>query len=494
MKQRGGFNTVTLLELCRDIVSIPNDWGDIQIKALASDSRKVMPGTLFVAIKGYETDGHRFIDQAIENGAVALVVEENVDDCAIPMIKVDNSRKVLSLMANRFFESPSEQLDFVGITGTNGKTTTAVLLQSVFEKAGKSPGLIGTINYEWKNHSEEANNTTPDILQLHEILAKMKNDQVQSVVMEVSSHALALHRVEGLKFKVGIFTNLTRDHMDFHKTTEAYADAKARLFQMISEDGVAILNGDDPFFERMKKEAKCKVLTFGIKNPHVDCPIKEIKMHAHHTTFEIEYAGRKIPVSTHLLGRYNVLNVAAAILTGLEMGVEEDTIRYSIADVHNVPGRVEHIKTSAGFRVLVDYAHTPDALQNVLISAREFTQNKLIAVFGCGGDRDRGKRPEMGRIGSVFSDVCIITSDNPRTENPTLIIDDIIAGVEPHILYEAIPDRREAIYHALKIARHGDTVVIAGKGHETYQQVGHEKFPFDDREVARECLKKLNRD
>ncbi len=485
---------MTLSQLCRGIIALPGKTGHLHIESLASDSRQVLPDSLFFAIRGYETDGHQYVRQAIEKGASAVIAEEDIPGVDVPVIISDNSRQTLSLLANRFYGAPSKDMDFIGITGTNGKTTTAILLKALFEKAGKAPGLLGTIRYEWKDRIEIAHNTTPDILKLHELLREMREDAIRSVIMEVSSHALALHRVDGIQFKAGIFTNLTRDHMDFHQNIEAYAEAKSRLFAMIDKQGVAILNGDDPHHEKMAKKAGCKVLTFGIKNPHVNCRIKEIQMHTHHTTFEIEYGGRTIPISTHLLGRYNVLNVAAAMLTGLEMGIEEDSVRYSIADVQNIPGRIEHIRTSAGFRVLVDYAHTPDALQNVLISAREFTQNRLISVFGAGGDRDRGKRPEMGRIGSVFSDICIITSDNPRTENPALIIDDIIAGIEPHVVYEAILDRRDAIFHALEMAKQGDTVVIAGKGHETYQQVGKDFFPFDDREVARECLKALKRD
>ncbi len=482
---------MTLSQLCEGIVSIPGEAANLSVDGVASDSRAVVPGCLFVAVSGYATDGHKFIPKAVENGANLIITEKPVENLAVPVIQVADSRKVLALLANRFFGDLSNQLALVGITGTNGKTTTAFLLERIFETAGLSPGLLGTVTYRWQGREEDAQRTTPDVLDLHNLLKRMRDDGSKSVIMEVSSHALALERVTGLTFKAGIFTNLTRDHLDFHNNFDDYRQAKSKLFSLIHHDGVAVVNGDDPSHTAMIQKAHCKTITFGIKNPNVRCPIKDIHMNNTQSAFQIQWGGRDIPISTHLLGRYNIMNVAAAVLVGLEMGIQEENIRQGLDSVLSIPGRTEQIRTSLNFKVFVDYAHTPDALQNVLIAAREFTQNRLICVFGCGGDRDRGKRPEMGRIGSAFSDLCVVTSDNPRTEDPDRILLDIIEGLDMQTPHKTIADRKDAIRFAIQTAKQGDTVVIAGKGHETYQQVGNEKFPFDDRVVARDCLAEL---
>ena len=461
---------------------------NMEIVGLTADSRHVESGFLFTAIQGYESDGHDFIDDAIERGAVAVIAEHDMDIRSVPVILGKNSRQALSLMAGRYFSDPGLELDLICVTGTNGKTTVSILLESILQSAGISTGLMGTMIYRWPGHETDASRTTPDIIEMHGMLRDMVDAGVESVVMEVSSHALDLHRVEGLRFKAAVFTNLSRDHLDFHRSLEAYGASKARLFSMLTTDGRGVLNGDDPAHETMMPCCSDRKITFGIHEDN-DYRIVDIDQDKRSTSFVIAHEKGRISLSTPLWGNFNVMNATAAAVTALEMNVDEQAVRDGILRVESVRGRMEGFQAKDGVRIVVDYAHTPDALENVLRTVRAFTPARIIVVFGCGGDRDRGKRPEMGKVGYELSDLTYVTSDNPRREDPGRIIEDILAGIIEKDKVRIVEDRKKAICSAVKEARDGDTVVIAGKGHETYQEIGTERIPFDDRSVAEACLK-----
>jgi UDP-N-acetylmuramoyl-L-alanyl-D-glutamate--2,6-diaminopimelate ligase len=480
---------VGLQQLCQGIIPLPETVDpDMPITGITFDSRRVKPGNCFVAITGYQVDGHVYIDEAVSRGAACLIVEKEVHIKKVPVLHVKNSRSVLALLASRYFGKPSENMTVIGITGTNGKTTTAYLMESICQTAGKKTGLIGTMLYRWNGQEKNADRTTPESVDIQRFFWEMNQQCVEVVVMEVSSHALVLDRVLGLDFDVAVFTNLSRDHLDFHKTLSDYEDAKAMLFQMIKKQGVGILNGDDPVVNRIQKQSSGRTVLYGEKNQNVHYLIKHIQRTEKGTTFSLQHQDQSIGLSTRLWGHFNVMNAAAAAITGLEMGFDHEVIQRGIDHVHAVRGRMEGFIAPEGFRVIVDYAHTPDALKNILIAVRELTGKRVIVVFGCGGDRDKGKRPQMGRIGSTFADEVFITSDNPRSEDPKLIIKDILRGITSNSQVKVIEDRREAIYSALDEAGSGDTVVLAGKGHETYQQIGTERIPFDDRAVAEAYL------
>ena len=475
---------MTLGVLCQGIVPLSGDaLKGVSITGIASDSRRVEPGNLFVAVPGQTVDGHAFLEEAVRRGAGAVVVEREMGETAVPVIRVERTRKVLSFFARRYFENASDNLLLVGVTGTNGKTTVAFLIESILGYSGLETGLLGTVSYRWKNHDESAKLTTPDILDIHRLFWQMQGDGVRAVVMEVSSHALALDRVLGLEFEGAVFTNLSRDHFDFHPSLQDYAETKAKLFRMLKPEGVGVVNGDDPAGEVMFRAARGKKVTYGERKP-VDYCIEGVEEAGDETRFMVRGRERKLLLAIRLWGRFNVMNATAAAVLGLELGLDERAIREGIRAVDRVRGRMEGFDSGRGFRVVVDYAHTPDALQNVLQAVREFTSGRVLVVFGCGGDRDRGKRPEMGKIAASLTDVVFVTSDNPRSEDPETILADILTGIERREKVEKVADRKEAIHRALDTAREGDTVVIAGKGHETYQQVGSERIPFDDRAVA----------
>jgi UDP-N-acetylmuramoyl-L-alanyl-D-glutamate--2,6-diaminopimelate ligase len=480
---------IHLDHLCRGILDFPKSVNsDIVVTGIASDSRQVKPGNCFVAITGYRTDGHAYIDEAISRGASCLIVENDIGQQNVPVFRVKNTRPVLAILSGRYFGNPAEKMKLIGITGTNGKSTTAFLIESICQTAGKKTGLIGTMVYRWNGHEIQAERTTPESIDIQRMFWEMRNHGIETVVMEVSSHALMLDRVFGLNFRAAVFTNLSRDHLDFHETPENYENAKAKLFKMIEEEGIGVLNGDDPVAERIRKQATGKTVLYGKENPNADYHIRNIRKEDQITHFLLQYQDQKIDLTTRLWGYFNVMNAAAAAVTGLEIHLDRDAIRRGIEKVESVKGRIEGFVTSDGARVIIDYAHTPDALKNVLIAAREITEKRMIVVFGCGGDRDRGKRAQMGQIGSAFADAVFITSDNPRSEDPKAIIKDILEGIASGQNVTVIEDRREAIRSALSQATTGDTVVLAGKGHETYQQIGSKKIPFDDRIVAEECL------
>jgi UDP-N-acetylmuramoyl-L-alanyl-D-glutamate--2,6-diaminopimelate ligase len=451
------------------------------VNALAIDSRDVQPGSMFVALRGEHTDGHRFVAQAIERGAVAVVMEEL---CEVPAhvaaVVVPDSACALSKIADAFYGSPSQHLTAIGITGTNGKTTSSQMTAAILCAAGMPCGVIGTIGASFAQREWPLANTTPVAPQLQELLAQMRQLGARAVAMEVSSHALALSRVADVRFRVGALTNVTRDHLDFHKSFEAYASAKRRLFEMASR---CVFNTDDEIGDRWAREMRMRkpTITYGLRTT-ADLHPADVDVQADGSTFML--AGQRFEV--RIPGRFNVANALCAIGIARHLDISDAASAQGLASLERVAGRMEHVH-GGGIDVIVDYAHTPDALENVLRTARETASRRLLTVFGCGGDRDRGKRPQMGQVAAKYADFTYVTSDNPRSEDPQLIINEILGGVgtAPHMVE---PDRRAAIEAAVEDAHPGDVVVIAGKGHETYQIVGSNVLPFDDVAVARQAL------
>lgn len=465
---------------------------DLQITSVQYDSRQVRTGNLFVAIRGGQTDGHLFIDNAVQNGAVAVVVEDDAVrsdyyflHAGVVKIVVPDSRRALATLAANFHGWPSRKLRLVGVTGTNGKTTTTHLIASILAAGGESVGLIGTIDTVIGRVRLPATHTTPESLELNVLLARMVNEGCTSAVMEVSSHALAQRRVVGLDFRVGVFTNLTQDHLDFHGTMEAYFQAKKVLFDSLGPGAHAVVNRDDPHGEAIITGCAAPVIRYGAEGP-ADVQARRVELTVSGSRILVEALGQAMEVRSPLTGQFNVSNILAACAAGLALGCPTEQIVRGIAELRSVRGRFEQISSPAGWTAIVDYAHTPDALENCLRTIAGIRSRggggKIITLFGCGGDRDRGKRPIMGKIASVMSDVVIVTSDNPRSEDPQAIIDEIVAGVVPGAQVHAVVDRREGIRLALGMARPGDMVLIAGKGHETYQVIGSVKSHFDDRE------------
>jgi UDP-N-acetylmuramoyl-L-alanyl-D-glutamate--2,6-diaminopimelate ligase len=464
------------------------------IQHLTADSREVVAGSLFVALRGTQTDGHRFLDTALDRGAAALVVEaltprllQRVQAEGQTVVQVQHSSGALGMMASTFYDHPSRSLRLLGVTGTNGKTTTTYIIEAILQAAGKTVGVVGTVNYRYAGKQLPAPQTTPGAPQLQALLCDMVKADVSDVIMEVSSHALDQERVRGCEFAVSAFTNLSRDHYDYHGTEEAYFASKMRLFRELPAQW-HVINLDDPFGRRLVHMTRARLLTYGLTSeatlkPHdVDHSLDGIR-------FALPTTKGRLAVRSPLVGRHNVYNLLAGIAIALALDVEAGAIIEGIARLQCVPGRLERIDGGQDFHVFVDYAHTPDALEQILRALRDETPGRLITVFGCGGDRDPGKRPLMGRVATALSDETIITSDNPRTEDAQSIIDDIVAGVEPTRAYVTIVERRQAIAEAIRMARLHDTVLIAGKGHEDYQILGTQRVPFDDREIAREALR-----
>ena len=466
---------------------------DREITGIAYDSRRVMPGNLFVAVRGVQTDGHRYVDMAIERGAAAVVFEQ--DCCLSPRatrIKVRDARRTMALAADNFYQHPSQKLKVVGITGTNGKTTTAFMVKAILEKAGLKTGLLGTVRYEIGERMIPSDRTTPESVDVQEMFSQMLKEHCGAAVMEVSSHALAQSRVAGVDFDVGIFTNLSRDHFDYHGTMDNYFSAKQKLFTglgKLHKAGRAVVNADDEYGRRLVASlgGDHAVVTYGVLDDETIQAL-DVRVSADGTYFVVRTPQGSRPVHVPLVGRYNVYNALAAISAGLTLGIELAVIEKALAEMKTVPGRLESVPTKRGLRVLVDYAHTEDALENVLSTVHELTKGRLITVFGCGGDRDQGKRAPMGRVASRYSNPAIITSDNPRTEDPREILKQVEDGVpsEAKDRCLVIEDRREAIERALDMAQPGDTVLIAGKGHENYQIIGNTHVPFCDREIVEE--------
>jgi len=467
---------------------------DEEISSLAYDSRRVKQGTLFFAIRGEKADGHDFIDQALAQGAVAIVSERPAPaNLATRWVRIPRIRRALAEAGRAFYGEPDSLLRLVGITGTNGKTTTAFLLESILRAAGIATGLFGTVEYRFAGRVLTAGNTTPESLDLFSYLADVVQSGGQAAVMEVSSHALAQERVWGFHFAATVFTNLTQDHLDYHQNMENYFAAKRRLFEGMGTPPphLAVLNADDPWTERLMDLPYARRITYGL-NSSAQVKAKQITEGPAGLRATVVTPNGKLEIESPLLGRANLMNIlaAAATATGLEVAAEK--IEAGVASLALVPGRMERVDAGQPFLVLVDYAHTEDALRNVLKTARELARNRLIVVFGCGGDRDRVKRPLMGEAAGSLSDLAVLTSDNPRSEDPLLIMSDAMVGLQKAgKAYLAEVDREVAIRKALQHAHDGDVVVLAGKGHETYQVLKDQTIPFDDRDVARKILRGL---
>jgi UDP-N-acetylmuramoyl-L-alanyl-D-glutamate--2,6-diaminopimelate ligase len=466
-----------------DVVRVVGD-GTTEIRALAFDSRQAGPGALFFCVVGEKRDGHEFAAQVVEAGAAALVVERELE-VAVPQAVVADARAAMAPIAARFNGDPTAELRVAGVTGTNGKTTTAFLLREILEASGTKCGLLGTVKQVVGGVEEEVVRTTPEAIDLQATFRRMLDGGDRACAMEVSSHALVLHRADAIHFEVSIFTNLTQDHLDFHTDMEDYFLAKRELFAAHSP-GTAIVNVDDPYGRRLAEEFES--VTFSAEGADADYSARDVSFDAggaHFTVGEAE-------LRTGLPGHFNVANALGAFAAARAMGVGAEQAAAGLARAARVPGRFEPIDEGQEFAVLVDYAHTPDSLENVLRAARRLTAGRVISVFGAGGDRDRDKRPKMGRAGAELSDLVIVTSDNPRSEEPAAIVAEVAAGAEPAPELEVEVDRRAAIARALARAGAGDTVVIAGKGHEQGQEFEDgRKIPFDDREVAREELRRL---
>ena len=477
-----------------DILSISGD-ASIDISGVSYDSRKVEKGHLFVAVQGEKMDGHDFINDAINRGAKAVVFEKAAVACmptARTFVHVKDSRKALALVSGNFFGMPSKRLNVIGVTGTNGKTTTTYIIKSILEAWGKKVGLIGTIQYMIRNEVFEALHTTPEALEFQGLLHRMRESGCTYVVSEVSSHALAQKRVDGSVFKSGVFTNLTRDHLDFHKTMDQYFAAKKRLFtELLDKNAVPVINYDDIWGRKLISLLLGNVYTYGLETG-CDIMAAEIDNSFGGLRFRIVMRGRKYSVVSPLTGLPNVYNIMSAAGAAVSLGVPWDVILEGIRNSGSVKGRFERVDAGQGFLAVVDYAHTEDALERLIYTARGMVKGKVITIFGCGGDRDRGKRLKMGAIATRLSDYVIMTSDNPRTEDPESIIREIEAGAtRKNYLIE--PDRREAIKRAVMMASEGDVLLVAGKGHENYQEIMVIKYKFSDREVLQETIKQLTK-
>jgi UDP-N-acetylmuramoyl-L-alanyl-D-glutamate--2,6-diaminopimelate ligase len=454
----------------------------VEIADLAYDARAVGPGSLFFCVPGTRADGHDFAAEALANGAVALVVERPLELEAVQLV-VPSARAAMAVAADEFFGRPTEELQVAGVTGTNGKTTTAFLLYAILAAAGRRPGLLGTIESRVGGERRPAVRTTPEAIDLQREFREMLDAGDRSAAVEATSHGSTLGRLDRVRFGALVFTNLTQDHLDFHGTLEAYFDAKRRLFTETRPP--AAVNVGDEHGRRLASELRGQneLLTFGLTDD-ADLRADELELGPRGARFK---AGG-IELETRLRGRFNVENILGAVAAARLLDIPDDAIAYGVKELRGVPGRFEAVDEGQPFAVLVDYAHTPDSLENVLRTARDLAQNRVLCVFGCGGDRDRGKRPLMGRIATELADIAIVTSDNPRSEDPEAIIAEILEGAADA---EAEPDRREAIARAIGEAGEGDVVVIAGKGHEQGQQFADRTIPFDDREVARETLRRL---
>jgi UDP-N-acetylmuramoyl-L-alanyl-D-glutamate--2,6-diaminopimelate ligase len=467
----------------------PAGAGQVEVTDLAYDNRRAGPGTLFFCVPGFTRDGHEFAADAIAKGAVALVVERPLD-LGVPEIPVESVRAAMAPAAAAFFGHPTDRLQTIGVTGTNGKTTTAFLVRALLEAGGRQTGLLGTVKSVIGGTEREVARTTPEAIDLHRAFAEMLGSGDRACVIEVSSHALELHRADAIHFAAAIFTNLTQDHLDFHPTMEAYFAAKRRLFTGAEPPASSIINVDDPYGARLAAELDDPV-TFALREPALYRATR-VSTDLSGSSFAVQGPDGELELSSPLRGEFNVYNVLGALATARSLGVSAETCTAAIATAGQVPGRFETVDDGQPFAVLVDYAHTPDSLENVLQAARELTDARLHVVFGCGGDRDRGKRPLMGEIARRLADRVIVTSDNPRSEDPESIIAEILQGSGRDVQHDA--DRRAAIAEAIGDAQPGDVVVIAGKGHEQGQEFeAGRKLPFDDVTVAHAILRSTPR-
>lgn len=458
---------------------------ELEICDVRYDSRMVQTGDLFVAVEGFASDGHRFIGKAVSAGAAAVLCQHRPEDESVPYILVPDSRLALALVSAAYFGHPARKLRMIGITGTNGKTTSTMLVKHILEEAlGAKVGLLGTIANYIGEEELPAQRTTPESYDLQQLLRRMVDAGCGYAVMEVSSHALALDRVAGIRFAVGAFTNLTQDHLDFHGTMENYGAAKAILFERCDH---AAVNADDPWAGFMTERAACPVLSFGTSGAE-GLYAEDIRYAASGVSFTAVMGEKRVPVRLAIPGRFSVSNALTALAVACLAGVSPENAAQALSTAQGVRGRAEVVPTGDDYTIVIDYAHTPDALEKILQTMRGVTDGRVVAVFGCGGDRDAAKRPIMGRIAVENADFTVITSDNPRTENPERIIEDIVAGVPTDAAYVVIADRREAIAWAMDHHETGDVIVLAGKGHETYQEINGVKHHMDEREIIAEHL------
>ena len=459
----------------------------LDITGVQYDSRQVSPGDLFVAISGFQTDGHKYIPKAMENGAACVVCEKK-PETDIPYVLVPDARAALAALGANWFGHPADDLCVIGITGTNGKTTSTYLLKHVLEKTlGAKVGLIGTIQNMIGDEILHTERTTPESFELQKLFADMRDAGCTHVIMEVSSHALVLHRADQIRFGAAVFTNLTEDHLDFHKTMDAYCDAKAMLFRRCETGAV---NVDDAYAKRIMEQADCRLLTYSAQGKPAALKAEHIGLFSDRVEFDAVYQNERVPVTLGIPGIFSVYNALGIIAAALALDIPLAAIADALRTAQSVKGRVEVVPTPGkGYTVLIDYSHTPDSLENILKAVRGFCAGRIIAVFGCGGDRDPYKRPVMGRIAAELSDLAIVTSDNPRTEDPYKILRQILAGMQDtETPYEVIESRVSAIGRAMELAQKDDVIVLCGKGHETYQEIGHEKHHLDEREVVASYL------
>jgi UDP-N-acetylmuramoyl-L-alanyl-D-glutamate--2,6-diaminopimelate ligase len=495
--QTSAGNSIALNRLIEGIeCTVYGDVSGIGISGLTNDSRKVRPGDLFFAVPGFSFDGTKFISEATSLGAVAIVAQSEVNGIAhIPVIKCPNIRQVMSQIAARFYDYPSKSLQVVGITGTNGKTTVTYMLGHIMDTFGLPFGRIGTVEYFSGKRKIQATNTTPDTLEIQKMLGEMRDSGLKGCIMEVSSHGLDQHRCDDIEYNLAVFTNLTRDHLDYHKDFENYFNAKSLLFsQLLKKDGLAILNANDPYAEELKSISRADSITYSAmindsQARKADIVLIDKGYKDNRRYFELRRGDEKISGYMPYLGKFNLNNAAAALATISGMGLDLKLAAAALENAPQVPGRVEKVIVGQPFEVIIDYAHTPDALENLLTGVD--TAGRKIIVFGCGGDRDRTKRSIMGQVATKYADQVFVTSDNPRTENPRRIINDILEGIPSGISPEVIEKRDEAIVQALNFAGPGDLVIIAGKGHEDYQVIGNTRHFFSDPKVVLNHLKKL---
>lgn len=469
---------------------------NVEITSLAIDSRRVQPGSLFIALRGTQVDGHQFIAQAMANGASALLVEQPVE-AEIPVIIVPDTRRAMAVLAAHFYQYPTEKLRLIGVTGTNGKTTTTHLIRRLLEDADQETGLIGTIAMEIGNRTYPVINTTPEVIDLQAAFAKMREQNCEYAVIEASSHALDMGRTRGCAFHIAVFTNLTQDHLDYHQSMDAYRQAKGLLFSQLGnhyasqsgQQSFAVLNRDDPASEYFSRITPAQVVTYGL-SPEADVRATDVRITAIGTSFTLETFQGSMEIELRLVGKFNVYNALAAAAVALIEGLSLTQIRESLQAVPGVPGRFESVQAGQPFSVIVDYAHTPDSLENTLRTIHEFAQGRIWTIIGCGGDRDRSKRPLMARVAVEQSDYAILTSDNPRTEEPEAILADMQTGLIglSSSRFTTLVDRREAIQYAVNHMKANDILLIAGKGHETYQEIQGKRYAFDDRLVAKEAI------
>ncbi len=467
-------------------------WGDLdlKIKKIEYDSRQIKLGDLFVALKGFSDDGHKHIHSAVKRGAVAVVAEKDGDYRSRARVVVPDTREALALLSGQFYGHPSKKLTVVGITGTNGKTTISYLIRSILQQQGKKVGLIGTIAYWMDDEKIRAVNTTPESLDLQRMFWRMIQQKISAAVMEVSSHALALHRVDGTLFDVAVFTNLTHEHLDFHRTMDAYRNAKGLLFKKLKEkNGCAVINMDDPNWRYFSQQVDTMCLTYSLNDPNADFFPTNFICTPEKSLIDVSTPSGELKLEFKLIGESNIYNALASVASGFALGIDPQTVKSGLEAVPGVPGRMERIQAGQDFNLWIDYAHTPYAFERLLKTARKLTKGRLLFLFGCGGDRDQGKRPLMGKVAGELADMVFLTEDNPRSEDPRAIVQQIVHGMEDKEKVRVVIDRREGIKQALETAEAGDTLILAGKGHEEYQVIGDKKVLFSDKQTVLELLR-----